>query len=1017
MLSVAIAALRSRRSQNVALMLLACLVVAGVVGAPFYVYAAVARVVSQDLVNARASQQRVTMSEQIAIGQRGADGVNQSLAVMRSQLDLPGTVEITGIRIQGSVARSIGLNVPVADRDEVCDHVVLQGACPSGDHDAMVSTTTAAQLKLRVGETIPWPGPEGTTIPTMTIVGIYQPRDVTDPYWGGSLLVATRDSVGPIDSDAIFVTRGAMTTFGLDVTFERILIMRPADFTVARADLIGSRVRDAGVTGPSKGLSVTTDATSLTDRVDADSQQLMTTIPILAGEIVALGWFALFLVVRASALNRGADAGLVRLRGVPRRTAWSMMAAQSAIPVVTAVPIGTVVGYFAARWLAGDIRSESEQRLAIAFAAGGVVLVVLGTLIASAIAERRGRKTPILDMFRQTPPRRRGWRSDVVDVVVLALAIIGIVQGRSGSDPSSGGLVMLTPALVALAVGLIVGRALSPISTRIAGRMVRAGRPTGMLTVTYLARRPGLDRIFALLVIAVALAGNAVVVWHVADSAQDARAEQEVGAHRVMAIRGVSPAQVMAVTHAVDPAGRYAMAAAELTSGNSPDQSVLAVDSPRLAAVLPSDGPALTRLLRPVAPSGITVTGDLLRLTVDGVRLGAKKTYVFADLAGSDGVRHYVPFGPLSLGSREYSSPLTGCVGGCRLIGFEPGGKALMDGTAGPVPAGGVALVLENLNGAYASDFANRYRWRTSFGIDTIGPALAIDPNGLAVDLPATDSYADGSSVNAHVFLSDVPVPAPIVIAGKLPDPGFGGIVTIKPFGEALVPVDVAGTRDVLPRLGRAGSYIDLDYALRLNTASEVLSSPEIWLNSDTPASVIAALRSSGLIISRDTTTAAALAIYRDQGPEAGRRFALLIAALGVILAGIALLLVAAVERKPRAAEMTALRRQGVSRRTVAVAVVSGYLWLAGTALAVGFGAVVLDLIVTAGRTREPGSPTDGSMIFADGWQVLSPPSAFGAVGWLIATVVVGVPILGVAFVAGRQLERGITTRGQAVAP
>ena len=59
-------------------------------------------------------------------------------------------------------------------------------------------------------------------------------------------------------------------------------------------------------------------------------------MPVLAIETIFLGWFALFLVVRANAANRQAETGLLRLRGVPRRTQWGQSAAQTMLPAIVA---------------------------------------------------------------------------------------------------------------------------------------------------------------------------------------------------------------------------------------------------------------------------------------------------------------------------------------------------------------------------------------------------------------------------------------------------------------------------------------------------------------------------------------------------------------------------------------------------------------------------------------------------------------------------------------------------------
>jgi hypothetical protein len=188
MLSMALAALRSRRAQSIALTLLACLVIAGVVGTPYYLFAASGRLVFRDQANVPNGQRQVDMAQDIT----------------------------------------------------------------------------------------PTPG-----VP-------------------------------------IFTTLDAMKRYASEATLEYRGRLPVGHLTPLQINDIDSQIADAQYQAPRSSISVTSEYGTLVTRINRDINNLLTTVPVLACETLALGWFALFLVVRATVSNRRADTGLVRLRGVPR---------------------------------------------------------------------------------------------------------------------------------------------------------------------------------------------------------------------------------------------------------------------------------------------------------------------------------------------------------------------------------------------------------------------------------------------------------------------------------------------------------------------------------------------------------------------------------------------------------------------------------------------------------------------------------------------------------------------------
>jgi hypothetical protein len=209
----------------------------------------------------------------------------------------------------------------------------------------------------------------------------------------------------------------------------------------------------------------------------------------------------------------------------------------------------------------------------------------------------------------------------------------------------------------------------------------------------------------------------------------------------------------------------------------------------------------------------------------------------------------------------------------------------------------------------------------------------------------------------------------------------------------------------VLQALGTSGTIVDLESAVDATDPAAATAVPEVWARGDTPAEVLAGLRAAGVTVIRDDTRGTALAAYRDQVPETVRRLSLALAAIGVALAVIALLLAATVERGPRGAELAALRAQGVTTTAVRRTIAAGYLVLCGGAVAVGLLGALIAIAVRAGPPK----------IFSDGWAVLPPPGAYGPVGWLVTVLVCAVPVGIAGVVAAARLVRAVGRQRLAV--
>ena len=1039
MLSIVLAALRARRSSTIAVWLMACLVVAAAVGAPWYVLGARERVTVQDVADDTNVHRMIILTQDVTIAAVPGETpdptvIDTAFANMRSAIRLPGAIDITGLRVVGSLGGRINAPVPVAYRSGVCDHVVVVGRCPTDVNDVMLSRALAGQLGINVGGTVPWPTASRlATVPSLRIVGLYDPIDVENAYWGKGLLSATAP-VGSPTADAMFVTESTIRADAQGATVERLLVVTPATVTSSGPDALADQL-SVMVAAIGNSFALDQDYFPLATRIDADLRTVTNTVPVLAVELILFGWFALYLVLRAMSAGRRADVGLALLRGTGRVGMWRLFGPQNAVPVVAAIPFGALAGYLVARWLAGPVHS-SDQPVALAVSAAAALLVVLGALIASAVAERASRRAPIIDMLRRTPARRRGWRADAADGVVVALALFAFVQfkiggtatigGTSGAaTPTNGavGVAAATPALLAVVIALVAARVVAPIALRLLPAAIRAGHATRMLTAAHFARRPGIDRVFAILVVAVALIGYAVLGWQTATDAAHTRAVEQLGADRVLQIRNASAQRVLTVTRAADPTGRYAMAAAAY-----PSSKVLAVDRTRLAAILRA-GPGW--------PSGASVAAALdanvataLRLSDGPLRLGATATTLprhgvelAVDLVDADGVGHAVRFGPLATRRNTYQATLSGCPSGCAFVDLQVVDALNPDSPAGS-PVQGVSIVVGSLEpdsgptgegasgtaasggaaapsgvgvpgGLDATPFGDRDGWRTSIGDATLGPAVSTGPDGLHIDLPTGESRGEFKLFDPRVFPADVSLPVPVVSAGTPPAPDRPGLADLDVFGDLTVPDRVAAHVAVLPQLGTSGTYVDLSAALRLDGGAGVGAQPQIWLRADAPASVLARIRAAGLVVASDVSIGSAEASYGRQAPFAALRFGLAIAVIALLVAAIAVITLATVERQNRAAELGALRRVGLAARATAATAYATYLCLVAAALGVGLATVAIAHLLVGRHVT----------VFADGYAVPPAPHAT-AIGWVFVAVASAVPLVAAAWYAAARLVR-----------
>jgi hypothetical protein len=636
---------------------------------------------------------------------------------------------------------------------------------------------------------------------------------------------------------------------------------------------------------------------------------------------------------------------------------------QHLVPLLAGAAAGLPLGFLAGRLLAGRLPVRTEWWLAFLASLAAVLLALLGGLLALTLVDLFAHRAPVVALLRRVPASRGDWRSLAIDVAFVALAVGAAYQARSGGVDS--GLGVVAPALVALAVALILARLLRALADRAGGAAVRAGRLRAGLTAVRFSRQPGTDRVFALVVVSVAVFALSTGGLFAGRAEQRARAEQELGADRVLTVSAATRTQLLDSVRRADPSGRYAMAAVVDTKSSPP---ILAVDTPRLAAVSGMAFPATTP---PPAPLPL-ITGRRLELTVTSAqpretRLGVTLQHEHTGAVIKAEFTHIRP------GANTVSAVVPACATapGCRLVDW--------DMFAGPGITG--SLTIQGLTQQEPSrvivdqaQLADSARWRTDF----TGLAVQLTTVGGLTIAPAGKT-GDAVIIGTRVYAVDTPLPLPVLLAGQTPSGWRFDDATLPGFGAAATAARIVGRPAVLPVLGRGGVLADLDSLRRLGFEGGTF---QVWLAKDAPSSVVRAI---GLPVLTDRTVADRAADLAAADSVVTARFSLFTVGIAVLLAAAMVAVGAAVEREPQAEQLRALRAQGLSRKTALSTAYAGGTALVLAGLVAGlFAALVARPL--AGVVAPP---------FADGWDVLPPPGALGPSALLLA-LLFALAVLGV---------------------
>ncbi|BBH63832.1 hypothetical protein ACTI_05170 [Actinoplanes sp. OR16] len=999
MFMLVLGAVRARTAQVLTILLLAALATAVAVAGPWYAFAAAGRAAAADLGAARAVEKMVSVRAGADTQGLAEEAFTRFAGDVRSRLPAEFGEPVVGVTVPLSVREGAATTaMATAYREGFCANVRLDGPCPARKGEAAISQEAAQRLGVKAGDRISLTSSVTNRPLVLRVVSLYALTGITSAYWAGEMF-RTQTGIDPAFTVLeTFQERPLWnTSMVYDVELPAGLLRGDGGYDLAGVlttldtQLTASRFR------------MQTSVRPLLETIARDRATILSGVRSASVQTLILTWFAVGLAGWYTLRDRRADTALLKLRGVSRfrmlRLAWG----QHLVPLLIGAAAGMPAGYLLARLLAGSVRIAPDRETALAQSAVAVAAVVLGSLVVLATVEAVTLGRPVAALLQRALPGRGDWRSALADVLLLVIAGAAIYQARSGAGDS--GLAAVAPALVALALGLLVARLLRRIAGQAGAAALKAGRLRAGMAGLQFARAPGADRVFALVVVAVALFVTAGGGWQADRVARAERSAAELGATRVLTVDAPNRTVLLQAVRRADPGGREAMPV--VRNRNDDDLEILEVDTARLAAVArwrPEYGPVA--LLRPAGEAQV-VTKD--RLTA-GVRREGRVPLLLTLVLQHEGTgaRVAARFGTLEAGEQQVSANTPECAAapGCRLVRWEITQPPERTGRLKPPPTGSAVTVrsLTQVDAAVLGDVA---RWRPG----TDGANLNIATGGGALRMSADENTTGLKLIGTAVYSADTAMPVPIVLAGPAPDPWRYDDRMLKSYGPA-VPVRYAGIVSGLPAVGQDGVLADLDSLRRIAAETDAGGEFQVWLATGARPGLIADLTRSdlagaGLTVIGDQTVTSRTEWLGAQGPAAVARFALLNALAVLLLAAATIAVAATVDNRSLGAQLRGLRAQGLSVR---IAVSTSY---AGTAalLVAGLVAGALAALLAVPLAGDAAPP------FADGWQVLPPPDPLTPAALALATVaallVLGLPAFFAVFPLANSLRRSGSTRTQ----
>lgn len=835
-------------------------------------------------------------------------------------------------------------------RPGACDHLEVEGRCPSGPGEVLMLAGDAETSGAEVGEALDlaifeppairgqYPRPP---VRTVTLVGTYTaPGHDEEAFWYDPARFAStpeRTTINggytPYAPAPLLTTPETLEQLGdgWSVRVDRRLAVTPAlstdDLDVARADV--AALPEGSVPPGGGRLTVDDELSDLAAVVAEVSEQEATARSSVAPAVLSLVLVALALLLRllmAASELRVPELALASLRGVSARRLWALGLAEPLAVLVLSVPVGVALGVAMSVGLA---RWWLLPGLPVPFPVSGFVagLVVLLAAVGVAVAAVSLvlRETLATQLAGVRRPEAGGRRAVLAELVLVALAVAVLVSKLSAQgpgDPDATDLVL--PVLLAVVAGLAATRLVARLARWWAGRS-HGGSISGYVSSRAIARRREGTLVILPITAAVAVSVFGAGVHDAAATWRHSVAATVAPAHTVWS-SDLPLADTIDLTHELDPAGGHLATVATVAIPGSP---YAVADTRRLAAVAEwpaswSPGLPVERVVDAIAPVGDRprLDGRRVSLTVDNRAETSEELVVELRFGQRAGTPLRVYLGPFPAGESTRSARLPDCSGACALEGISAaGGAATTMEMTGRVTLSDLAV-----DGAMVPGAFEGAGWVANPDIGELNAVSSLRTSAGALEV-VVDTR--GGSGLAKLSATGIAQERPVARGVGVP---LETVAAID--GSGPPPVDPVVTVEGMPFLGPLGLLVDHTGYTVDRPVYDATFDVRVLASEGLPDDVRRRLAAAGLSV--ETTLAEQQRIL-DQGAYAlALRLYAVVAVLVLLMALAGLVVSTAVQLPARRRDAAALRVVGVPRRSVMWAVAREFVAVLGAAAVAG---------------------------------------------------------------------------------
>jgi len=322
-----------------------------------------------------------------------------------------------------------------------------------------------------------------------------------------------------------------------------------------------------------------------------------------------------------------------------------------------------------------------------------------------------------------------------------------------------------------------------------------------------------------------------------------------------------------------------------------------------------------------------------------------------------------VVLGPLVSGTATYQGSLAGlCPVGCRLVDLA---VAWSPSDATTPQAGTADLVVSAISSRSAAGrlvpleagLHDAARW-TSPSHDA---KISSSPHGLSVLMKLS-----AFGVPTTIAPADVPDKLPTVLTTLSASlgSGVGEAIPVTGLDGATVNGRLVEQIPILPRLGDAGSLVDLGLAERMMSGPMMNVTTEVWLSENVPANIESSLTARGVSVVRVETAEQSDRALTQSGTSLAYALFLIAAIAAAAVAVGASGFAVAVAARRRRTEFAAMRALGITASSLRRSIEIEQALALGTGVLLGAVAGIVSSVVALKSVPEfvglgPGPPLD----------------------------------------------------------